>query len=308
MLGAERTTTGTRSATIHWAEVPLRDAVARLTKSFDDVIFVDRRIDPNTRVSVDVSTSSAATVLTAIAAKHGWGVNQLGRCLYLGPAAAAQRIDRLAAARTAEVSQLPRALRRAWQRKQVTDWPRLAQPRELVSKLVESYGWKVANAEKIPHDLWLAGKLPAMTLAEQLTILLAGFDLTFSIREANRAIEIVPIDPTADLPAVASTPVHNDLRAPNATSESAKQVYSLRVAEKPVGPVLRELARRLNWQVEFDDAAIQAAGRSLDKRVSFSVEDAERDAVLDALLRPAGLAYELEGDRIKVVPAKAATR
>lgn len=306
-MAAERASVGTRSATIHWAEVPLRDAVSRLTKSFDEVVFVDRRIDPNTRISVDVSATSATTVLMAIATEHGWGVNQLGRCVYLGPAAAAQRLDRLATARTAEVAQLPRALRRSWQRKQAIDWPRLTRPRELVIRLVEGHEWKVANADKIPHDLWQTGKLPSMLLVEQLTILLAGFDLTFSIREADRVIEIVPIDPSADLPTAVSTPARS-AQAPLAAPKAAKQVYSLRVAKKPVGPVLRELGRRLSWQIEVDEAAIQAAGLSLDTRVSFSVEDVERDALLDALLRPAGLSFQIEGERIIVVPAKRARR
>jgi hypothetical protein len=79
-------------------------------------------------------------------------------------------------------------------------------------------------------------------------------------------------------------------------------VYSLRVAEKPVGPVTRELARRLNWQVEFDEAAIEAAGLSLDARVSFAVENVDQDELLHALLRPAGLTFRREGEVIKIVP------
>jgi hypothetical protein len=81
-----------------------------------------------------------------------------------------------------------------------------------------------------------------------------------------------------------------------------KQVYSLRVAEKPVGAVLRELARRLNWQVEIDEAAISEAGRSLDERVSFAVENVEQEELLHALLRPAGLTFRRDGERIKIVP------
>jgi len=88
--------------------------------------------------------------------------------------------------------------------------------------------------------------------------------------------------------------------------QGTKQVYTLRVAEKPVGAVLRELAQRLNWQIEFDEAAIRAAGRSIEKRVSFAVENVEQDALLDALLRPAGLDFRRDDERIMIVPRNSA--
>jgi hypothetical protein len=82
-----------------------------------------------------------------------------------------------------------------------------------------------------------------------------------------------------------------------------KQIYSLRVEAKPVGAVVSELGRRLNWHMEFDSAAIKAAGLSLDKRVSFAVEDVEQEELLEAVLGPAGLTFRREGARIIIVPA-----
>ena len=85
------------------------------------------------------------------------------------------------------------------------------------------------------------------------------------------------------------------------TLPGTRRVYTLRVAEQPVRAVLQELARRLNWQIDIDEAAIAAAGLSLDKRVSFEVENVEQDELLEALLRPAGLGFRREGERIKIV-------
>jgi hypothetical protein len=87
-----------------------------------------------------------------------------------------------------------------------------------------------------------------------------------------------------------------------------KQIYSLRVEAKPVGAVVSEIARRLNWQIEFDKAAIEAAGLSLDKHVSFTVEDVEQEELLEAVLGPAGLAFRREGARIIVVPDEGRSR
>ena len=67
--------------------------------------------------------------------------------------------------------------------------------------------------------------------------------------------------------------------------------------EKPVGAVLRELSQRLHWAIQIDEDAIRAAGKSLDKRVSFSVENADQEKLLDALLTPAGLEYQIDGDQ-----------
>jgi hypothetical protein len=187
--------------------------------------------------------------------------------------------------------------------------------------------------------------LPASALAEQLTILLAGFELTFHVQANERAIDIVPItgpvtlhrryrlpnelaQPAAVLqqqvPA-AQARIENGVAAIDATAEEhdriaellrgrpaaekpprkkteTRQVYTLRVEEKAVGTVINELARRLNWQVEFDEPAIRAAGLSLETNVSFAVEDADQDALLAALLYPAGLDFRRAGQRLVIVP------
>jgi hypothetical protein len=51
-----------------------------------------------------------------------------------------------------------------------------------------------------------------------------------------------------------------------------------------------------------DEAAIRRSGRSLDRRVSFAVENVELDELLEALLQPAGLAFERDGTRVRIGP------
>jgi hypothetical protein len=291
-----------RTATIHWQSVPLRDAIGRLQKLFDQSTFVDRRVDPSKRVSLDIVASSVEQVLTPIAAEHGWGVSRLGEVVYLGPAGAAQQLEGVAAARREDFAKLPRSQRAIFERKRVLSWPRLTEPRTLVVGLVEKTGWRVIDAERIPHDLWAAGGLSELTLADQLTLLLIGFDLTYEIQPTARTIQIVPFDKTASVARAESSPSRSKPLPPEPLQGNTKQVYSLRVAEKPVGAVARELGKQLHWQIEFDEAAIRAAGRSLDARVSFAVENVEQDELLDAVLRPAGLTYRRDGERITVVP------
>src|SRR2546426_35264 len=86
-----------------------------------------------------------------------------------------------------EVRRFTAELRASLASKQSTTWARLSEPRGIIASLIEKRGWRVANAEKIPHDLWAAGVLPEMTLAEQLTVLLIGFDLTFKAEPSERS-------------------------------------------------------------------------------------------------------------------------
>jgi hypothetical protein len=289
-------------ATIHWQDVPLRDAIDRLTKLFGERSFLDRRIDPTVRVSLDMSASSAEQVLARLAAEHDWSVASVEKVVYLGPADAARQLRGAVAARKADIARLPQSRRAIFMRRRGLSWPRLTNPRALVQELVGKSGWRLAEAERIPHDLWPAGQLDGLTFAEQLTLLLVGFDLTYKIRAETRTVQIVELDKSAMVAQVDDSPERPAADTRKAAGGNTTQVYSLRVAEKPVGPIMRELARRLNWQVEFDEAAIEAAGLSLDARVSFAVENVAQDELLDALLRPAGLTFRRDGDLIKVVP------
>jgi type II secretory pathway component GspD/PulD (secretin) len=86
------------------------------------------------------------------------------------------------------------------------------------------------------------------------------------------------------------------------TAPNTRHLYTLRVVEQPVRAVLQEFSQRLGWQIEIDEQTIRAAGRSVEKRVSFAVEKVGQDELLEALLRPAGLGFVREGERIKIVP------
>jgi hypothetical protein len=225
-------------------------------------------------------------------------------------------------------------------------WPQLTEPRGLISSVAQLRGWQLAQAGRIPHDLWAANKLPALPASDQLTVLLIGFDLTFALNPNKRTLEIVPLESKtikrsypldgrkvalveilrANLPDTVvrfssdSVVVEGRVedhervlellgeRAPQPPADEAvhpgKQVYTLRVEEQPVGVILQQLATRLNWAIEIDHAAIEAAGLSVDRRISFAVEKSSQDELLEAVLRPAGLGYRKEGERIRIVPSE----
>ena len=293
------------TATIHWQGVPLREAIGRLQPLFDEPVFVDRRVDPNIRVSLDIAATSAEQVLKALAAVHELGVGRLGKLIYLGPRSSAEQLRSTVAQRSKEIIGLPAELRPSLMRKQQLTWPRLSQPRQLAASAIEQCGWRIAEPERITHDLWAAGELPELSVAEELTVLLIGFDLTFELRPADRSIQIVPLQTPVAARETPGVPNRGTAKAAaNRPAGGTKHVYTLRVQEKPVGAVLRELAIRLHWAIQIDEVAIRAAGISLDQRVSFSVENADQDKLLDALLTPAGLDYRVEGEKVRIIPRR----
>lgn len=345
--------TTVRAIAVHWDQVPLSEAVARLARALQHPIFVDRRVDPTRRISFSARDELPQDVLNALATELSLGVSQLETVDYLGPPQMARQLRTLAALRRDDVGRFPPGERKVLLERRGRSWPRLAEPRELVIEWLRADGWSVRRAELIPHDLWSAGQLPPMSLTDQLTLLLAGFDLTFVPVAGQQAIEIQPIrEPvtlrknyrvrTSRMPALEvlrqelpdaelqirgnqmtvegrledhdrllellgrrSSRPSRSTPAQSTPAQSIEQRYTLRVDQQPVGTVLRQLGQQLGWNVDIDQAAIKAAGLSLDQRVSFSVQDATIDGLLDALLKPAGLGYQRDGQELTVTPRAA---
>jgi hypothetical protein len=340
----QRTVQLQRSVSIHWERVPLRDAVERVSKSFGEAVFTDRRVDPDRRVTLQLEAKAIDQVLQSIADTQSLGVSRLKGVRYLGPRHAAELLRTAAVLRGEEIARLNSPERQKLERTLPLNWPQRSEPRELVISLARQRGWRITRAERIPHDLWVAGALPELSAAEQLTLLLIGFDLSFKTLARERSLEIVPLEQVTirreyrlpyessenallrqELSAAKSArrgartlivearvEQHERLaelftgrtvrpRARRPTSELEHR-YTLRVQDQPVGGVIRQLAERMSWPVEFDEASIQAAGLSLDTRISFSVENSNQEGLLDAMLAPAGLDYRREGERLIVVP------
>jgi hypothetical protein len=298
--------TATRSAashSVHWQRLRLRDAIERIHGISDVVVYLDRRVDPTQRVSLALRNAPVDGIVDKLAEVCSLGTSQFKGLIYLGPVESAERLPLLVAQRREEVARLPNDVRRTLVRRQRIAWARLTQPRDLVVEWAREQGLRVRGGERIPHDLWPAGELPAVAVTDQLALLLVGFDLTFQLNAADAAIEIVPLGavPAATPIADAAEPERPAprLRRP---PPGSKQVFTLRVQEQPVGAVLEALARQLEWELEVDEAAIRRGGGSLDRRVSFVVENVEIDELLEALLQPAGLSFERDGKRVRIEP------
>jgi hypothetical protein len=69
----------------------------------------------------------------------------------------------------------------------------LAEPRKLIEQLAADVGVRVVGLDRIPHDLWPGASLPPLSFAERLTLISAGFEMTFEFSRDGTALRFVPI-------------------------------------------------------------------------------------------------------------------
>lgn len=324
--------------TLRWQGVTLRSAAERLNESQGLFIWLDRRLDPATEVNLAASQMPVARVLDELTERLGADWVAVGDFIYLGPPAAAGELRTLLALSERETSQLASGVQRKLRQTSSLDIARLTQPRQLVEQLAQQAGLRVEHADRVPHDVWPAAKLPPMSTADQLAILLFGFELRWRASDGGRGLRIESIEtPLAwrhlyersqleqtgvEIEAAAMEPgpeasrvwvsgplelherlldrrVRSPRRAPPAPA-SSRQVYSLEVAEQPVGEIIAQLAAQLGKRLEIDP---RLAGKpALAQRVSFEVKQAELGELLEAACAPVGIAARVAGDTIHLEP------
>jgi hypothetical protein len=182
--------------------------------------------------------------------------------------------------------------------------------------------------------------LPPLTLADRLTLVLAGFDLTFEQIPDGSAIRIVPAPNTVEyeqsyawrgqnqslaaqlqkkfpeikvratedkviVTAKYETHEQIDRMMSGETVRTVKvapggKVYSLRVDNQPAGAVVKTVAKELGKEMVYDPSLVE----KLKTNVSFTVKDAKLDELLAKVLTPLELTYEMNEASLIIKPAK----
>ncbi|MBI1900389.1 MAG: hypothetical protein HYS13_04645, partial [Planctomycetia bacterium] len=194
------------------------------------------------------------------------------------------------------------------------------------------------------HDLWAAADLPPLAFSDRLSLVAAGFDLTFRIEDDGRQLRLSPIGqqdlvlvreyPAGAKPADFARQVRDLLpdakvdvvgkvvrvsgtaedherlddarrRGRNpAASPAGKQLYSLNAPNVPLRTILEKLSQDQKLEFRVDEKLLEQKGLSLDVRVNVKVKDVELDALLKEAFSPAGLTFRRSGKVVEVAPAK----
>jgi len=200
----------------------------------------------------------------------------------------------------------PQNIRKHWLKRATWSWPRLSEPRRILQDQFSNTKIKLLGLDQVPHDLWPARQLPPLALVDRSLLALYGFDLTLQIDADGKRCRIIPIKRPLDITRQVSIP--SDRRSAEQKShqekrssrKSDKRVYSLRIREKKVGDVLRQLAGQLQLDLKWDEKQLAAAGRTLETRISCEVESADLDQLLESVLTPAGLQFKREGTVVRI--------
>lgn len=172
---------------IHWSGRAIRDALRSLSRSdgIQIAILLDRRVDPGRPLELRIADGTLAGAIDRIADHADLGWCQVGPVIYFGPRATARRLRTVVELRKEELSGPAAGVTSKLRRIKAWRWDDLATPRELVEELAHEAELKLDGLERIPHDLWAGADLPPATAIERLSLILAGYDLTFAIDVAR---------------------------------------------------------------------------------------------------------------------------
>ena len=321
-----------------------RDALRIISKQFGIAIFLDRRIDPDVPLSYRTQDTPLGTALAEIAAQFGAAVTWLGPVGYVGPSAAAKKLQTVRALVQDQIKNTPVEVAGRLSQPQAISWNRLATPEEIMRAVTQNYELQWQHPERLAHDLWVNGRLPPIDCATQCTIILAGFGAMARFDATGRSFEIVPIDQQPLLrrsyPAAPGRQARLIQQFPHATVQrkGSQLIFSGRAedhwqldpssrpsdmperrsantvskgtqvytlrVEAPLEAILTAIARQTGLTIQWQRQAIEADGINLQRVVELDVRDVSLETLIADLLAPNGLDFTLAGEQLTVTPAK----
>lgn len=180
------------------AGTPVREAVESLARTQGVAILLDRRIDPQTAIELSLQDVPLLGVLQRLAAPCGATPVMLNDVVYLGPRMAVGGLSAAVESRRREAGQLPKGVSTRLLAAREWKWDTLAEPRALIQDLADEAHVKIENLELIPHDLWPAQQLPALPWVDRLSLVLAGFGLTYALEDEGQRVRFEPL-PEAEI-------------------------------------------------------------------------------------------------------------
>jgi hypothetical protein len=161
----------------------------------------------------------------------------------------------------------------------------------------------------IKRPIELRQSYPASERVDHAVAELASADDGVRVRRQGRQVAVAGSWEDHERIRLAQRGVNAQQAAPPATSagrsrgsadQAGGQRFTLRIASKPVGPVLAQLAAQLQLTVEWDAALTAAMPAVADTLVSCEVREVDLDGLLSAILESAGLTFDRNGQRVTI--------
>jgi hypothetical protein len=289
-----------------WTRVPLRAWVARVSSLAGRPVILDRRIDPDIAVTLTARGEPLRDVLARVAATAGGTVDELESTVRIVPASASGKARLADEDRRLRLAKASASARRILTSTATWSWPTAARPRDLLETLASEHGLDVRGLDAVPHDHFPATDLPKLSLAERFDLVLAHFDRRVAWTTAGTPSgRVVTIDAEIS-PAAIAKAGRPAARPPEKPSRPAavKDEFTLRL-EAPLDQALMAMAGQLGLEIDIDRESLVARGVALGEIVRADVKNVSREKLFDAILHPIGLAWHLDGKRLRVfAPAR----
>lgn len=286
-----------------WTALPIRLVADQLSRLAGMPVVLDRRIDPTTSITLVVAGKPFGEALTAVAALAGGQAVRLESTIRIMPPAEAGRCLTAEQTRRREISRLPTSQRGPLSTKAAWQWPAGSRPRDLVVAAAAEAGIVVVGLDRVPHDHFPAADLPPLALAERIDLILAHFDLRASWSRtptaAHPRCQLVPLPAAMPNGEVAAAPAAPPRQTSPPRQAGERQTYTLRL-EAPLEEALAAITRQLGLVLDLDKASLSARGIAPREIVRAVVRSASRDQLLDAILAPLGLAWQIDDATLRV--------
>ena len=153
-----------------WENEELRTLLHRLADEYKTAVLLDRSIDPNQKMDLDLSYRPLWSGFGVVAQSASASLSLVGNTIYIGPPERAGKLRTLVSLRSQEPfaveAKLPAGRTLALSRVKTVHWNDLDEPRQIAVGLAQRAGVKILNPEVIPHDLWASATLPQASFAE----------------------------------------------------------------------------------------------------------------------------------------------
>jgi hypothetical protein len=311
---------------IKLGENPLRSALGRLSRAQGTAIFLDRRVDPDQKVDFSSNDEPFDLALAKLCGQLGLGKSIVGSVIYLGPADSAGKVATVAALRRKEAASLSASAKARWLKQDPLTWGELSTPGDVLDGLAKTGRFVVVG--EVPHDVWPAYDLPALPLADRVSLLLAGFGLTYRFEGDGATVRLMPMPDAVEyeqpythsnpamlvaelkrvLPALkierrgsqvyvtGSYEDHERIerlvrgeKVKTVVPVAGEQRYTLEVKNQPAGAVVKTIASKLGKQLKYDASVLP----KLRQEVQIKVTEVTLDELLRTTLEPLGLRWEL---------------
>lgn len=291
--------------TAAWNGIGLRDWADRVGNATGLPVVVDRRLDPDTLLSLECDEEPFRAVLGRGAAAAGGDVAVLASTVRIVPAGTAATILAAESARVAAIRGLAPRQRAALEARRAWSWPAAARPRDLIAATAAAAGVRLEGIDAVPHDHLPAATYPRLSLAEAIDLLLAHYDLRADWRTApgaaaaGRVVAINAGVAARAAPGGVAAPARPQPRRGGPAAKGTRETFTLR-AQAPLEELLASICTRLELALDLDRESLRRRGIAAGEIVRLSVADVSREQLLDAILDPLELDWRIADGRLEV--------